>query len=142
MKLVDTNVMLHAVNADAAGSARCRAAVEALANGPELWALTWGVVYEFLRVATHPRVFPTPLTLAAASAFVFGLTARPNCLVLTETPAHADVLRHCLTDSPRVAGNLVHDFHAAVLMREHGVATIITFDRDFHAFPWVTLKVP
>jgi hypothetical protein len=30
------------------------------------WHLTWGVVYEFLRVATHPNVFRKPFSLADA----------------------------------------------------------------------------
>lgn len=47
-----------------------------------------------------------------------------------------------LKELPVVAGNLVHDAHTAVLMREHGVKTIVTLDMDFHHFPFVTVENP
>ena len=34
-------------------------------------------------------------------------------------------------------GNLIHDFHTAVLMREHGLSRIYTRDTDFHRFPFL-----
>lgn len=33
-----------------------------------------------------------------------------------------------------VAGNLMHDLHIAVLLREHGVSEFLTADTDFHRF--------
>lgn len=43
---------------------------------------------------------------------------------------------------PELRGNLTHDFHTAVLMREHGIARIYTRDADFHRFPWVQVVDP
>ena len=37
---------------------------------------------------------------------------------------------------------LVHDFHTAVLMREHGVATIYTRDVDFRRFGFLEVIDP
>jgi len=34
----------------------------------------------------------------------------------------------------------MHDFHIAVLMREHGVVDIATLDSDFRLFPWVFVR--
>ena len=45
-------------------------ALEALVNDSENWILTWGIIYEFMRVATHPRIFPNPLTLEQAHEHV------------------------------------------------------------------------
>ncbi len=42
-----------------------------------------------------------------------------------------------LTEIPHLSGNLMHDAHTAVLMREHGVQRIYTRDTDFHRFPFV-----
>jgi hypothetical protein len=137
MILVDTNILLHAVNRD---SPHCRAACQALeelANGKRAWALSWGIAYEFLRVATHPRVFPMPLEAAEAWAFLRGLLARPACLMLVETTQHQEQLARCLGQGPRLRGNILHDLHTAVLMREHGIREILTQDRDFQVFPWV-----
>ena len=45
----------------------------------------------------------------------------------------------CLAEAPRVTGNILHDLHTAVLMREHGIDEILTEDRDFLSFSWVTV---
>lgn len=61
-------------------------------------------------------------------------------MVLTETPEHARTVDLCIARSPRLRGNIIHDFHTAVLMREHGVEEILTEDRDFVAYPWVRVR--
>jgi len=40
------------------------------------------------------------------------------------------------------SGNLFHDLHPAVLMREHGVARIMTADSDFRKFPFLIVTNP
>ena len=35
---------------------------------------------------------------------------------------------------PHLRGNLMHDAHTALLMREHGIRRIYTRDTDFHRF--------
>ena len=35
------------------------------------------------------------------------------------------------------SGNLMHDAHTAVLMREHGIKRVYTRDTDFHRFPFL-----
>ncbi len=52
---------------------------------------------------------------------------------------YREVFDQCLAESPRIHGNLQHDFHIAVMMREHGVTQILTEDRDFVMFPWVEI---
>lgn len=140
MVLVDTNILLYAINADASQHAAARRTLEGLCNGTAGWALTWGIVYEFLRVATHPRVFPKPLSLQQAHGFVARLMASSTCVVLTETPQHATELQRAMGELPRLQGNQVHDLHHAVLMREHGLSEILTCDTDFRLFPWVTCR--
>lgn len=41
-----------------------------------------------------------------------------------------------------VRGNLVPDAHLAALMRQHGVATIWSADRDFRRFDGITARDP
>ena len=142
MTLVDTNVLLNAINRDAAQGDVCRCALEQLVTGTETWVVSWMNIYEFLRVATHPAIFAKPLTMEAGRSLISELISRPNCLLPCETPLHAEVMGQCLNESPRISGNRVHDFHIAVLMREHGISTILTLDKDFHAFPWVTVEHP
>jgi uncharacterized protein len=137
MILVDANILLHAVNRDSPLCSSAGRSLEELANGSSTWGLSWGIVYEFMRVATHPRIFPSPLSAGEAWTFVQELILRPSCLVLGETGLHAELMAECLKESPRLRGNILHDLHTAVLMREHGVREILTLDRDFRSFSWV-----
>ena len=58
------------------------------------------------------------------------------------TERHAAVLAQTLAEMPDMRGNLFHDLHIAVLMREHGVSRICTRDTDFHRFPFLTVVDP
>ncbi|MBN1270199.1 MAG: PIN domain-containing protein [Kiritimatiellae bacterium] len=138
--LVDTNILLHALNSDSPEHEGSRTALETLANGNETWVLTWGIIYEFYRVATHPRIFPKPLAMDKAHEFIAGLLGCPSCLLIAETASHRAALETSLGQVQRLSGNLLHDFHTAVLMREHGVQEVLTLDTDFRAFAWVAVR--
>ncbi len=58
--LVDTNILTYAVNRDCDEHRAAVRAMDRWPTGGEPWAVTWGVIYEFLRVATHPRIFRAP----------------------------------------------------------------------------------
>lgn len=47
-----------------------------------------------------------------------------------------------LTEIPLLRGNLMHDAHTAILMREHGIRQIYTRDSDFHRFPFIDVVDP
>jgi toxin-antitoxin system PIN domain toxin len=87
----------------------------------------------YLRLATHPSVYASPLPLEAALANVEQLLARPHVRTAGEGPAFWTRLREVAADA-LPTGNLVPDAHLAALMLEHGVATIVTRDRDFRRF--------
>jgi hypothetical protein len=140
--VVDTNILLHAVNPDSPDHPRAYAAVEEWRSGDRYWFLTWGVVYEFLRVSTHRRVFPEPLDLRTARSWIAGLMKAPSGGILVESHRHAAVVEEVVTLHPRLAGNAVHDLHTAVLMKEHGVEEIRTADTDFHQFRFLRVVNP
>jgi toxin-antitoxin system PIN domain toxin len=139
---VDTNILLHAVNPDSPDHPGARAAIEAWRRGERSWFLTWGIVYEFLRVSTHPRVFPDPLDLPTAWAWIAALLASPRVGILTETDRHAEALSDVVRLHPRLAGSPIHDLHIATVLREHGVAEIRTADTDFHQFGFLQVVNP
>ncbi len=60
MFLVDTNILVYAANQAVPEHAVCRKLVEKWRNQSPPWYLTWKIIYEFLRVTTHPRVMPRP----------------------------------------------------------------------------------
>ena len=142
MFVVDTNVLLYAADEASEFHRPCRNLLEAARGGAAPWFLTWGIAYEFLRVATHPRVYAHPRSASEAHGFLDALLRAPSAHVLTPTERHAEVLAACLVDVPEARGNLVHDLHTAVLMREHGVSRIVTRDRDFHRFAFLDVVDP
>jgi toxin-antitoxin system PIN domain toxin len=140
--VVDTNVLLYAADTSSEFHRPCRSLLEAARSGPTPWFLTWGIVYEFLRVATHPRVYARPRTAPEAHGFLRALLESPSARVLTATDRHGAVLSACLAEVPEARGNLMHDLHTAALMREHGISRIITRDRGFHRFPFLDVVDP
>lgn len=137
MFVVDTNVLVYAADEDAPHHATCLEQLEAWRRQPAAWYVTWGILYEFLRVTTHPRVMRRPWGVREAWRFVAVLLASPGLEVLVPTDRHAEVASQVFDEVPHVSGNLVHDAHTAVLMREHGIRRIFTRDTDFHRFPFL-----
>jgi uncharacterized protein len=140
--LVDTNILLYAVNPASPEHARARARVEHLRRGTSPWFLTWGIAYEFLRVATHPAVFPRPLSISAAALFLRRLTDSPSLQILRESERHLALLEEEISATRGISGNHVHDAHVVVLMREHNLRAILTADKGFRRFKSIEVIDP
>lgn len=137
MFVVDTNVLVYAADEDSPFHARCRAKLLEWRAQTTPWYATWGILYEFLRVTTHPRVFRKPWTGPRAWAFVEALLASPSFGLLTPGERHARIAAEYFERAEFLRGNLFLDAQTAILMREHGIKTIYTRDTDFHRFPFV-----
>ncbi len=137
MFVVDTNVLIYAANRNSPYRPRCSALLADWRGQSSAWFTTWPILYEFLRITTHPRVFRPPWTATEAWRFVDSILASPSLGLLTPTDRHAAVAAQVLAELPHLSGNLMHDAHTAVLMREHGVRRIYTRDTDFHRFPFL-----
>lgn len=140
--LVDTNIFLHAANASSPQHRPAREFLEDHLAARTVWGTTWPILYEFLRVATHARVFPRPLKPKQAVQFVQTFTELEEVVLLQPTSRHTDVLAATIQELAHPGGNLFHDIHTAVLMREHGVSEIITADTDFLQFRFLTATNP
>ncbi len=136
MRALDTNVLVHAEMVTSPFHTVARTLLQSLAESRSPWAIPWPCVYEFLRVVTHPRVYHPPMPMAAALADMRAVLGSPSLVLLGETPHHATVME-ALLESSGATGNLVHDAHIAALCLEHGVAELVTGDRDFSRFPAV-----
>lgn len=135
---VDTNVLVYAANlSDPHHDAARGLLLSALAT--RRVCAPWTVLYEFLRVVTHPRVLPTPWTTAAAWEFVSTLLRAPNFTPLSETVEHASAAGLALAE---VSGNLVYDAHIAAVLKENGVREFWTYDRDFLRFDFLVVRDP
>jgi uncharacterized protein len=140
--VVDTNVLLYAANATSRFYRPCREWLDRQRRRPDAWFLTWSIVYEFLRVSTHPRILPRPWTVSAAWEFVAALLASPGIGLLIATSRHADVAKKVFSELPHLGGNILHDAHTAILMREHGIKQICSLDADFSRFSFLELIDP
>jgi toxin-antitoxin system PIN domain toxin len=134
---VDTNILVYAVHPESLFHDPCRKLVTEWAKQTSAWFLTWGIIYEFLRVTTHPRVLSPPWQVPAAWGFIEALLASPGLRILTPTGRHRAVAGEVFRELPHLSGNLIHDATTAILMREHGVRRIYTRDTHFHRFPFL-----
>jgi toxin-antitoxin system PIN domain toxin len=140
--VVDTNILVYAADADSPFHAKANSWLEQQRVRPDAWYTTWSILYEFLRVTTHPRVMRRPWDATQAWGFVSVLINSPGLEILVATTRHADVAKQVFEELPFLAGNLLHDAHTAVLMREHGVREVCTHDTDFHRFPFLEVFNP
>lgn len=140
MLLVDANVLLHAINASAREHEAARRWLQAALAGTETVAFTWIVVVAFLRLSTHPAVFPRPLSVEQASSIVEPWLDAAPAVVVEPTRRHLHLLRGLL-GTAGTAGNLVSDAHLAAIALEHD-ATVVSFDRDFARFGGLRTRIP
>lgn len=117
-----------------------RALIERLAAGPELVYLFWPALMGYLRIVTHPAVLPHPLPPRDAIGNVTALLSLGHVRAPGEGDAFWDDFRKTAGDQLR--GNDVPDAHLAALMREHGVTTIYTRDRDLRRFDGIRVQDP
>ncbi|MBV9437613.1 MAG: PIN domain-containing protein [Acidobacteria bacterium] len=134
MIALDTNVLVYAEMNESQYHRRARQILTELAEGAVSWSIPWPCIYETLRVVTHPRVFRVPLSTEVAMQDIQRILASPSLNLLSETDLHAAILQRVVRESA-AKGNLMHDAHIATLCFEHGVAELITGDRDFARFP-------
>jgi uncharacterized protein len=142
MFLVDTNVLVYAADADSPYHKPCLERLSHWRRQAPAWYISWGIIYEFLRITTHPRVMRMPWDLSQAWRFVAALLASPGLGILIATDRHAAVAAQVFEEVPHISGNLVHDAQIAILMREHGIRQIYTRDTDFHRFPFLEVLDP
>ena len=142
MHVVDTNILVYAADTDSPFHGRCREALEQWRSQNSVWYTTWSIIYEFVRVTTHPRVMRSPLSVADSWRFIDAVLASPSLSILVETDRHSDVAAQVFDELPHLQGNIIHDAHTAILMREHGLRRIFTRDTDFHRFPFLEVADP
>jgi uncharacterized protein len=135
--VVDTNIFVYAADKDSPFHSRCREKIKEWRRLDLPWYATWGILYEFLRVITHPRVFHHPWTASQAWGFIEAILASPSFGLLAPTARHVEVAADVIKKSTFLRGNLIYDAQTAILMQEHGIRRIYTRDTDLHRFPFL-----
>lgn len=139
MIAIDTNVLIHANRAELPLHDVARVRLTELAEGATPWALPVVVMWGFVRIVTQP-IFDPPTPVGQAIDFVDRLLASPTVRVLGPGSRHRQLLSETIRQS-QIRGGMVTDAVIVALCREHGVDTVLSNDRDFHRFPWVTLDL-
>jgi toxin-antitoxin system PIN domain toxin len=138
---VDVDVLLYASDESSGFHVKARDLIDRLGRGPDLLYLFWPVLMGYLRIATHPAIFPRPLPVEIATANVEQLLQLPHARIAGEADGFWDVYL-ATTSGMVVSGNLVPDAHLASLMRQSGVGSLWTHDRDFRKFDGIRVRDP
>lgn len=140
--LVDTGILLRALNRDDPLHETARRAVRTLRARKEPIVTTLQNVSEFWNVCTRPQSARGGLGLTVEQVEkrlkllerIFAVTADP--------PGHYECWRN-LVVSRRVLGVQVHDAKLVAFMTLHGITQILTFnEHDFSRYPGITVLTP
>lgn len=132
MIVVDLNILIYAVNADAMSHSQARRWWERALSEGETIGLAWSVVFGFLRLTTNARIMPRPLTPEQAFSIIDDWLAQPIVQTVAPTERHWAIVKELLAPLG-AAGNLTSDAHLAGLAIEHG-ARLFSTDNDFARF--------
>lgn len=138
---MDVNVLLYASDSGNRYHRQAKAFVESCLQSQDILCLGWPTVMGYLRISTHPSVFMRPLSPSEAMSNMEALLSLPRVRVLSEEEGFWIVYREIASDAP-VRGNLVPDAHLAALLRQNGVRTLYTHDRDFSRFRFLEVRDP
>ena len=138
---LDVNILLYASDSSSAVHAGALDLLRSVALGDEVCYLPWPTVMGYLRIATHPRIFSTPLSPTEAQGNVDRLLERPHVRCVGEADGFWEVYRNLTRDVP-ARGNLVPDAHIAAILKQHDIRTLYTRDRDFARFAFLRVIDP
>jgi uncharacterized protein len=130
---LDVNVLVYAADKTCVQHIRARALLDHVVTSTAITYLFWPVLLGYVRIVTHPSIVNAPVAPAAAIEDVDDLIGRPQIAVTGEGERFWSTFKHVAASVPP-RGPLVSDAHLVALMRENGVTTIWTNDRDFRKF--------
>src|ERR1022692_2483295 len=136
--LVDTNVLVRAVQRNHPLMSTARLALRSLVQNGEELGVTWQNIAEFWNVCTRPaNVNGLGNSIAATDR----LTSRIEMFftVLPDSPESFRQWRRLIV-AHEVRGAKVHDARLAAIMQTHGLARVLTFNAgDFRRYSDITV---
>ena len=138
---IDANVLLYASDRASQFHEPAVAFLEQACRETEIFCVSWLTVMSYVRIATHGRIFRTPLSPAQAMSNIDGLLRQSNVRTIGEREGFLNTYRS-LTGRLSAHGNLVPDAHLATILRQNEVSTLYTHDRDFRRFRFLAVKDP
>ena len=140
MILLDANLLIYAVNADAPLNRKAKAWLGSALSGQETVGFSWSVLLAFLRLTTRPGLFGHPLPIDTAFDLVASWLDQPSATIVHPGPRHLQVVRELLLPLG-TGGNLTSDAHLAALAIEHR-AELCSSDTDFARFHGLNWRNP
>lgn len=140
MIILDVNILIYAVNRDAALHSRAKSWLEAALSGTETIGIPWIVILAFLRLTTRAGLFRNPMPMDAAFDVLESWLEQPPVIIVDPGPRHRSILRGHLA-AIGTGGNLTSDAHLAALALENR-AELCSFDQDFLRFPDLKWRNP
>lgn len=139
--IVDANVLVYALDADAPQHAAARALLETARDGSTTLYVTSQILCEFYSIVTNVRRVPKPRSSADALGAITGLLAFLHVLPV---PGHTvDGWLDLLRRRPVTGGGDVFDLQIVATMLANGVQRIYTFNTaDFEVFAEVSVLTP
>jgi len=119
VRLIDTNLLIYAVNEDAPEHSAARDWLDDALSGVDTVAFAWLALIGFVRISSHPRLSSNPLPTVDAMDRVESWLAQPNARVLDPLRRHATIMRELLS-ATSAGGNLTNDVHLAALANDFG----------------------
>jgi len=138
--IVDANVLVYALDADAPQHAAARALLETGRNGSTTLYVTSQILCEFYSIVTNARRVPKPRSSADALSAIAGLL---GFLHVLPVPVHTvDGWLDLLHRHP-VTGGDVFDLQIVATMLANGVQRIYRFNMgDFEVFSELSVLTP
>ena len=112
---IDVNILLYTSDEVSPFASRARAFLDDCAAGREVLCVAWTTVMSYLRIATHPAIFASPLAPDEAMRNIEALLHLPHVRRLSEEQGVWDVYR-TVTHRRAIRGNLVPDAHLATVL--------------------------
>jgi toxin-antitoxin system PIN domain toxin len=140
MILPDINLLIYAHNVRSPRHERARDWWNRCLQGNQGVALAWVVVMGFVRIATHPKVFASPMPINGALGRVEEWLGLPHIHLAHPSATHFQTWS-TLLNRLGTAADLTTDAHLAALAIERSLV-LHTTDADFTRFPGLKWKNP
>ena len=149
MKVIDTNILIYAVNEGSPHFEKASIWWRNALNADEPIGIPWISALACVRILTNDSLFEKPLTMEQGLELVEGWLSYPRVNFLNPTAGHLHRVRTLLTtgipgetrEADHKRHNLLNDAHIAALAIEHG-GTVFTADSDFEIFTQVNSVNP
>ena len=138
---LDANILIYASNKDSPHFDKATDFLGDCMRETEPLYLCWATVFAYLRIATHPSIFASPLSPNEAMENIESLQSASHVRFISEGEDFWDSYKQSC-EGINVRGNLVPDAHIASLLYEHGIKRIYSRDHDFRKFPFLKVMDP